>query len=58
MSIEVFVINLPRSVDRRERIVRQLDALGVTPRVFPAVDGSALDLSSVAAYDSRKAAVY
>jgi glycosyl transferase family 25 len=58
MTIEVFVINLPRSIDRRERTVRQLDALGVKPRVFPAVDGSALDLSSVGAYDSRKAAVY
>lgn len=58
MNIEVFVINLPRSSDRRERTLRQLHALGVKPTLFPAVDGAALDLSSVAAYDSRKAQMY
>ena len=40
----VFVINLERSTHRREYIVNYLGSYGLDARIFPAVDGSALDL--------------
>ena len=43
--IDVVVINMKRSAERRARISKRLDALGVAFRIFEAVDGD--NLSSV-----------
>lgn len=56
--MEVFVISLPRCRDRRDQINAQLLAIGVNAIFYPAVDGSTLALSSIAAYDRRKAWTY
>ena len=40
--MEIFVINLRRSVRRRESICRQLDRLGLRYRIFEATDGAEL----------------
>lgn len=40
---EVYVINLQRRQDRRERIEATLEEMGVDFRVFEAVDGSKID---------------
>lgn len=41
--MEIFVINLRRSVKRRDLISRQLDRLGLPYRIYEATDGKALD---------------
>jgi glycosyl transferase, family 25 len=41
MELAVYVINLPRSEDRRQRMTQQLDHLGLPYTLFPAVDGTA-----------------
>lgn len=52
--MEIFVINVPRCTERREQMRVRLRALGVDARVYPAVDGSTLTLSSLIAYDRQK----
>lgn len=50
--MRVFVINLMRSADRRERMKDILDSLGVRFDFFPGTDGKELDEASIeAAYD-------
>uniref|UniRef100_A0A6I8NV19 Cerebral endothelial cell adhesion molecule n=1 Tax=Ornithorhynchus anatinus TaxID=9258 RepID=A0A6I8NV19_ORNAN len=44
---EVFVINLARRPDRRERMLNSLHELEIVGRVVEAVDGSALNSSSI-----------
>lgn len=44
----VFVVNLERARHRREYILRHLATFGIEPRLFPAVDGSTLDLADLA----------
>lgn len=41
MDLAIYVINLPRSGDRRRRMIAQLDRLDLTYTIFPAVDGKA-----------------
>ena len=41
MELDTYVINLPRSEDRRRRMAEQLDRLGLAYTLFPAVDGKA-----------------
>ena len=41
MDLACYLINLPRSVDRRQRMEEQLDSLGLDYTLFPAVDGKA-----------------
>ncbi|MBF0409568.1 MAG: glycosyltransferase family 25 protein [Candidatus Riflebacteria bacterium] len=43
MQIPVFVVNLKNSQARRERIVKQLDDLGISFRVFEAISGNEVD---------------
>jgi glycosyl transferase family 25 len=38
-GLDVYLINLDRSVDRREKMQARLAALGLDYRIFPAVDG-------------------
>ncbi|ACH65139.1 glycosyl transferase, family 25 [Aliivibrio fischeri MJ11] len=38
--MKVFVVSLKRSVDRRERIQKHLDALDISFEFFDAIDGS------------------
>lgn len=40
---EIYVINLPRRQDRRERIEATLEEMGVDFRIFDAVDGTTID---------------
>lgn len=40
-DIGIWLINLPRDVDRRARMEAQLKALGLEARLFPAIDGRA-----------------
>jgi|GEM_PF-216468 len=47
----VFVINLERSTDRREKISTRLSEIGIDFELFPATDGSALSESDRAKYD-------
>jgi glycosyl transferase family 25 len=41
MDLPCYLINLPRSVDRRQRMEAQLARLGLNYTLFPAVDGTA-----------------
>lgn len=45
LSCPVFVINLERSKHRRDFMVSYLSGLGIEARIFPAVDGSKLDVA-------------
>jgi glycosyl transferase, family 25 len=47
VTCPVFVINLERSTHRRQYIVNYLATYGLDARIFPAVDGSALDLAEL-----------
>ncbi|KAL4659186.1 procollagen galactosyltransferase 1-like [Arapaima gigas] len=44
---EVFMINLPRRSDRRERMLRTLYKMGIDCKVIAAVDGKAMNVSQV-----------
>ncbi len=51
MSLPVFVINLPHSVERRQRCARALDALGLSYELVTAIDGHDLgDLPLLTTY--------
>ncbi len=52
--MEIVVINLKRSPERREFMAAQLDRLGLPFTVFEAIDGRALDPTDVAQYDRRR----
>lgn len=47
LGCPVFVINLERSRHRREYMVKYLAAQGIDARIFPAVDGSKLDVAQL-----------
>lgn len=49
LQCPVFVINLERSVHRRQYILKYLDRHGIAARIFPAVDGTNLDLTALQA---------
>uniref|UniRef100_W5MW55 Collagen beta(1-O)galactosyltransferase 2a n=1 Tax=Lepisosteus oculatus TaxID=7918 RepID=W5MW55_LEPOC len=46
---EIFLINLKRRADRRDRMLRTLEALGIDTTVTEAVDGKALNTSQIQA---------
>ncbi|KFO62069.1 Procollagen galactosyltransferase 1, partial [Corvus brachyrhynchos] len=50
---EVFLINLRRRSDRRARMLRTLQELGISPKLVEAVDGRALNSSQVEALGVR-----
>ncbi len=50
----VFVINLPDSAERRDRLSQRFKALGVVFHLFPAVNGKSLDLTALANYPLEK----
>lgn len=54
-SILYLVINLPRSEQRREAMLKQASSFGLDVQIVPAVDGAELDLehSSKYGYDER-----
>jgi len=54
----VFVINLPRDIQRLEDMGRQLDALGLPYQIFEAVDGYALKPEDMGFYDRKKRCRY
>ena len=41
--IKIYVINLERSIDRRENVLSQFDAIGIRSEFFTAIDGKAHD---------------
>lgn len=41
--VMIYVINLDRSTDRKENIIKQFETLGVKPKFFSAVDGKTRD---------------
>ncbi|MGY9005403.1 MAG: glycosyltransferase family 25 protein [Alphaproteobacteria bacterium] len=47
----VFVINMPRDVDRKTAMVSRLDAIGIVPEFIEGVDGATLDLEQSPFYD-------
>jgi len=47
LNCPVFVINLERSPHRREYMINYLKGHGVVARIFPAVDGSKIDVAEV-----------
>ncbi|MGV3722833.1 MAG: glycosyltransferase family 25 protein [Actinomycetota bacterium] len=54
--MEIFVVNLVRSLERRSSICRQLDALGLGYRLFEATDGGELsqeELSTLCETEAR-----
>ena len=42
MKFDTFVISLDRSIARRNKCLDLLNKVGITPKVFSAIDGSAL----------------
>lgn len=57
--IFAYAINLERAAERRERIVAQLDRLGIPHRIFPAVDGRRLADDEVRShYDEAQARIH
>uniref|UniRef100_A0A8U7P817 procollagen galactosyltransferase n=1 Tax=Corvus moneduloides TaxID=1196302 RepID=A0A8U7P817_CORMO len=50
---QVFLINLQRRSDRRARMLRTLQELGISPKLVEAVDGRALNSSQVEALGVR-----
>ncbi|KAL4634742.1 procollagen galactosyltransferase 2-like [Arapaima gigas] len=48
-NVQVFLINLKRRLERRQRMLRMLAALGVEATVVDAVDGKALNSSQIRA---------
>lgn len=55
MTMPIFVVNLPESTERRERVQEQLDHLGLQAEFFPAVRGKSLDAAELAThYDNNK----
>jgi glycosyl transferase family 25 len=55
IPIPVFVISLPRSIDRREMVAQNLTRLGVSFKVLEAVDGKLLTPEQGALYSSSRA---
>lgn len=56
MTVQSYVINLEKHTQRRQEITHQLEALGLSYVVFPAVDGRALSEESLKlVYDNDKA---
>jgi len=49
-SMQIFVINLKRSVKRRRLITRQLERLGLAYRIFEATDGATLTPTDIIRY--------
>lgn len=51
-DIGIWLINLPRDTDRRQRMESQLASLGLTYTLFPAVDGKAREAALLARADA------
>jgi glycosyl transferase family 25 len=56
--LPVFIINLPHSRERRERIKSQLDKLKLPHRFIEAVAGAGLDLQNCPDYAGRKRRIF
>ena len=50
-DLPIYVINLDRSPDRRDRMAKRLSVLGLSPTFVTGVDGKTLDVSSIPNYD-------
>lgn len=56
MSPKIVIINLMQSTERRERVIKHLETLGLTGEVFSAIDGRQLTEYEVAVvYDAQRA---
>ena len=55
---KIFVINLPSSVDRRENISPQLEALKLSFEIFPAVNGREDNHPLLSKYDEGLSKLY
>ena len=49
----IFIVNLERSQDRREKITSRLKEIGASFELFPAVDGAKLSEDELAIYDEK-----
>ena len=47
--MKIFVINLERAVERRERVLQRLHGLGIDAEILPAVEGESVDRSKLGA---------
>lgn len=56
--VHVYVINLPRSTERKERISARLAALGMAFEIFPAVDGRGLSRDLPLYHGRRRRLLY
>ena len=52
--MKIFVINLPEDVDRKNSIERQLQKLGLSYEIFPAIRGKLLSNQEKALYYDEK----